>query len=107
MLAVEIAQTPLCLRVPRPTSLSIVISPSSKETIFRTIERPRPVPLDNEFSCANGMNNFERKKSAEMPFPVSVTVRTAEDLGTESPLPCVPVLGGKSSMSVASSLIQT
>jgi hypothetical protein len=77
------------------------ISPSSKATILLTIERPSPVPLDNEFSCAKGVKSFDRMKSLEMPLPVSVTVNVTMALGVVS----VDPDDGRSSMSVDSSLI--
>jgi hypothetical protein len=67
----------------------MVISPSSRPTILLTIERPRPVPLEREFSWANGVNNLLLKNSLEIPFPVSLTVMVTMDLGMLSALPGV------------------
>jgi len=45
-------------RVPAPRSLSILTSPSCWSTIFRTMERPRPVPAS--FVVKNGSNTCAR-----------------------------------------------
>jgi hypothetical protein len=37
----------------------MAISPSNSATIFVTIERPNPVPLEKEYSCANGVESHE------------------------------------------------
>ena len=71
--------------------------------MLRTIERPRPVPLDREFSCAKGVKSFERRKSLEMPLPVSVTVNVTIDLGMGSEVPGC----SRFSISEVSNLIRT
>jgi hypothetical protein len=68
-----------------------------------TIAKPKPVPLDKEFSCAKGVKSFDRINSGEIPFPVSVTVRMTIDLGIISPVS----VSWKSSIGVEDNLIFT
>ena len=37
----------------------MTISPSNSAIILVTIERPNPVPLEREYSCANGVKSHE------------------------------------------------